>query len=692
MATRRRSIGGTLAFVAALGLLLVLLGVAFFFYQMITGGGTELQRATDAGNLNVAKQALRSPGFALTGNELNEFGDLTDSNGQVNLLTFNRLVGKATIVALNAQAQQTPQSRQNAQAIMTMLEGNGGIGSRLATQLSTHSNLNGFFQNVSLQNSLRMLGNTNTQDVSAETQNAFMKPGAASNVFINASQVPGGLNFANDSSSVFNLNGRLYLRGYTNLNTGNVRPVAVPLRPGEQPHGVSLDDFHATAAQTPLIGTRANPLLPPNAFRSGGTATERFQTNNQVLTRACAVVGSLNLNYPAMIPRGFILVDNAGASLSGPVQTLPSPPGRAPDMFVALMNIVNVAQSNGRTYISENADYGDLRNRINNAQGQDMQSARERAATDWLNDGNFIDSPSNFTAQQLVQDFGPGSTPTIFNCDNTPASVGGPPCNQLQNQFNQTYSPSRFGPPNQADNLMAIERFKALVLEIRHGVDFGGSACRTAFGNYPCTGLKKYPLDIRSNPSQIPFGEPNCTIRELFNQMTTGAGTIEQDMRVRMHQIRADDSNAVVDQEINAIFNDPANAVPFGEIRIIFRDPNTRRLVLRRVNQYPSAWQVPQNIDFDNPNAQIPDGPMPSLANRFEAQRQAQVEGFTHGGGLINLPNEGGYPNPWDCPPGAGATTLDKAQWRPHSGANNLLGVLRFRNCASGGGSWCCPC
>jgi hypothetical protein len=679
MATRRRSIGGTLAFVAALGLLLVLLGIAFFFYQMITGGGTELQRATDAGNLNVAKQALRSPGFALSGNELNEFGDLTDTNGQVNLLTFNRLVGKATIVALNAQAQQTPQSRQNAQAIMAMLEGNGGIGSRLANQLSTHSNLNGFFQNVSMQNSLRMLGSPNTQDVSGETQNAFMKSNAASNVFIGANQIPGGLNFANDSSSVFNLNGKLYLRGYTNLNTGAVRPVAVPLRPGEQPHGVSLDEFGATVSQTPFIGTRANPLLPPNAFRSGGTATERLQTNNQILTRACAVVGSLNLNYPAMIPRGFILVDNAGASLSGPVQTLPSPPGRAPDMFVALMNIVNAAQSNGRTYISENADYNDLRQRINNAQGTDMQSAREAAATQWLSDGNFIDSPSNFTATQLVTDFGPGSNPTIFNCDNTPASIGGPPCNQLQDELNNTYSPSRFGPPNQSDNLMAIERFKALVLEIRHGVDFGGSACRTAFGNYPCTGLKKYPLDIRSNPSQIPFGEPNPTIRELFNQMSNGIGPIESDMRIRMRQIDAD----ATDAQINAVFN---SSVPFGQIRIIFRHPNTQNLVIAPVNQYPNGWQVPQNIDFDNPNSQIPDGPM------AQAQRQANVEGFTHGGGLINLPSEGGYPNPWDCPPGAGAITQDNTQWRPHSGANNLLGVLRFRNCASGGGQWCCPC
>lgn len=685
--TRRRSIGGTLAFVAALGLLLVLLGIAFFFYQMITGGGTELQRATDAGNLNVAKQALRSPGLPLSGNELSEFGDLTDTNGEVNLLTFNRLVGKATIVALNAQAQNTPQARQNAQAVHNMLEGPNGIGNRLAVQLSTHNNLSGHFQNVSLQNSLRMLGNVNTQDVSGETANAFMKPNAASNVFINSQQVPLDfsqnppvrLGFATDNSSVFNHNGKLFLRGYTPLNTGSVRPVAVPLRPGEQPHGVSLHDFGSQISQTPILGTRANPLIPPNAFRSGGSANETRQTNNQILTRACAVVGSLNLDYAAQIPRGFILVDNAGASLSGPVQTLPSPPGRAPDMFVALMNIINVAQSNGRTYISENADFPRLRQDIMSATGPDIQSARETAATNWLNNGNFIDSPTNFTAQQLVNDFGPGSTPTIFNCDNTPSSVSQPPCNPLQSQFQTTYSPSRFGPPSQADNLMAIERFKALVLEIRHGVDFGGSACRTARANYPCTGLKKYPLDIRSNPSQIPFGEPNPTVRELFNQMTSGIGPIEQDMRTRMRQIDAD----ATDPQIDAIFNTP---VPFGTIRMIYRHPSTQNLILAAVNTYPNGWQVPQNIDFDNPNSQIPDG-------RIEnATRRAQVEGFSHNGGLINLPNEGGYPNPWDCPPGDGATTEDRAQWRPHSGSNNLLGVLRFRNCAEGGGSWCCPC
>lgn len=684
MATRRRSIGGTLAFVASLGLLLVLLGIAFFFYQMITGGGTELQRATDAGNLNVAKQILRSPGLTLSGNELNEFGNLTDVNGEVNLLTFNRLVGKATLVALNAQAQNTPQARTNAQAIFNMLEGDNGIGNRLATNLSQHNNQRGFFQNVSSQNSLRMLGNTSTQDVQGETQNAFMKRNAASNVYIRANQIPGGLNFANDNSSVFNQGGKLFLRGYTSLATGTVRPVAVPLRPGEQPHGVSLDDFHATVAQTPLLGTRANPLLPPNAFRSGGRANETLQTNNTIFTRACAVVGSLNLDYGTAIPRGFILVDNAGASLSGSVQTLPSPPGRAPDMFVALMNIVNVAQSNGHTYISENADYNALRQDIANANPQ-TQSGREAAATNWLSQGNFIDSPSSFTATQLVADFGPSSNPVIFNCDNTPASVGSPPCNQLQNAFNNTYSPSRFGPPQQANDLMAIERFKALVLEVRAGVDFGGAACRTAFGNYPCTGLKTYPLDIRSNPSQIPFGDPNPTIRGLFNQMTTSTSFIESDMRVRMHQM----DPLVRDRDIDSLL---ANGrVPFGEVRIIFVNPNTHQLTMGPVSQYPQGWQVPQNIDFDNPNSAIPDGP-PPVQGTSQATREANVEGYTHGGGLINLPNEGGYPNPWDCPPGAGATTLDRTQWRPHSGSNNLLGVLRFRNCASGGGQWCCPC
>lgn len=678
MATRRRSIGGTLAFVAALGLLLVMLGIAFFFYQMITGGGTELQRATDAGNLNVAKQALRSPGLALTANEANEFGDLTDVNGEVNLLTFNRLIGKATLVALNAQAQQTSQSRQNAQAVYNMVEGNGGIGNRLANRLSEHDRLKGFFQNVSLQNSLRMLGSgSNTQDVQGETENAFMKRDAASNVFLGANQIPGGLAFASDNQSVFNKSGKLFLRGYKELNTGAVRPVAVPLRPGEQPHGVALADFHAQASQTPALGSRANPLLPPNAFRSGGTANETFQTNRAILTRAAAVVGSLNLEYAASIPRGFILVDNAGASLSGPVQTLPSPPGRAPDMFVALMNVVNVAQSNGRTYISEQADYGDLRNKI--SQAADTQSAREAAAAQWLAEGNYIDSPSNFTAQQLVNDFGPGSNPTTFNCDNTPASVGGPPCNQLQGAFQTTYSPSRFGPPSNTDNLMAIERFKALVLEIRGGVDFGGSACRTASANYPCTGLKQYPLDIRSNPSQIPFGEPNPTMRQLFNQMTSNIAPIEQDMRIRMRQIDPD----ATDAQIESVFG---STVPFGEIRIIFRNPASQNLVIANVQSYPSGWQVPQNIDFDNTNSQIPDGRL------VRGQRRANVEGFTHGGGLINLPNEGGYPNPWDCPPGAGAITEDRTEWRPHSGSNNLLGVLRFRNCASGGGQWCCPC
>jgi hypothetical protein len=45
----------------------------------------------------------------------------------------------------------------------------------------------------------------------------------------------------------------------------------------------------------------------------------------------------------------------------------------------------------------------------------------------------------------------------------------------------------------------------------------------------------------------------------------------------------------------------------------------------------------------------------------------------------------------WEAPPEAGAFSEDVATWIPSSGAQNLLGVLRLKNCTRGGGNWCSP-
>lgn len=84
----RRQRGATLGLVAACVFLVILVGVGFFFLSKIIGGGREVANATDAGVLNVAKQAVRRGAIPLTGALVAEFGELTEPpNSNVDLVT-----------------------------------------------------------------------------------------------------------------------------------------------------------------------------------------------------------------------------------------------------------------------------------------------------------------------------------------------------------------------------------------------------------------------------------------------------------------------------------------------------------------------------------------------------------------------------------------------------------------------------
>src|ERR1700679_1575140 len=104
----RRQGGATLGLTAACVLLVIVIGVGFYFLSKIIGGGREVANATDAGALNVAKQALKRGSYPLNLAENAEFGALTDppgtiaTPGVVTLVTYNRIIAQAMMVAQNA--------------------------------------------------------------------------------------------------------------------------------------------------------------------------------------------------------------------------------------------------------------------------------------------------------------------------------------------------------------------------------------------------------------------------------------------------------------------------------------------------------------------------------------------------------------------------------------------------------------
>ncbi|MBX9690672.1 MAG: hypothetical protein K2X27_28410 [Candidatus Obscuribacterales bacterium] len=652
--SKRSHLGGTTALVVVLTLIVILVGSGFFIWMKIIGGGKELQSATDAGNLNVAKQALVAPSIPLSGAEANEFGDLVDpANGQVDLLSFDRLVGKVILVSLNAKAEGTKEASDNAKSLYDMVEGSNGIGKRLSDQLSSHSQLQGFFSAVASSNSTRMLksdGQINPE--SSETAVSYMARSKASNVYLSSNQLPPEVQgFLTNSSNVVSKNSKQYLAGYQPLDTGldEFSAQAVPMRPGEQPHLVGINDFQA-ATQSPL-GSGSSSLIPPNAFRSGGSGIELNATNANLTMHSTAIIGTLNKDFAVSIPRGYMIIDNTGTlgftGNTGGGQT-------ALSQVLMQPSYIGLAKAPFGTVFGKPGKVEAVVNYVNQHAND---NPRPNVPADIL---AGVDSPSNLNNSQAYQ----MKNLSIHQCDNVSSITGGPgphdqDCIDNYNNFLAFYGSQVPPTTTSATDLMAVEAFKCYVLKVRSAV--GSSGCGSAVAPAECTGLKKY--DINGSYC-LPCNFASAgTLTELLSEVT-GASSLANDLKVRMRQIKP----SATDSELDSVL---ASTVAFGQTSYIYMNGGANGTLV--LSTTPPSFPI-------NSSA-APDGKLVTY----------QTPNVNLNGTIINVPSCEGYPNPWDCP-AVPASAQNKALWTPSSGFNNLLGVLRFMNCAGGGGEWCCPC
>ena len=303
-----RKRGATLSLVAVVVLVIIMIGCCAYFLARIVGGARELQNAVDAGNLNVAKQALRSPDlkiFAssgaldLSGPQLaaaqeNFRPNVDPMTGEIDLLTFNKCVGQAMLVSMNAAGDQdpssgkpNPQGLSNAKALLDLLYNPGnGMGTILANKLRNDSTVDTNFCNVAQLFPMRMLQvGTSSNTISADKDTSFMVPNTATNIEYDSTtmqEIPQeflAIEPSFISNSTCKLGGNTYFTGYQQLNiTGvtdnNLYPLmGVPMRPGEKPHLVSSKVFHDLKPSPLACAAPGNSRIPPNAYRSDGWAT-----------------------------------------------------------------------------------------------------------------------------------------------------------------------------------------------------------------------------------------------------------------------------------------------------------------------------------------------------------------------------------------------------------------------------------
>ncbi len=321
----RRRKGSTLGLVAICVLVIIVIGIAVYFLTKIMSGGREVANTTDAGTLNTAKQMLKIAVAPETAPY-----DFTNyvypaNAGGITLLTYNRTVAAALLIAINADKIGGTAPANAAQVAAEVNK----MGDALTAKLTASSTFS------DLKNNTRMWGNNGVSGQVADA--AWMKsqdPGAT-NVYFNTNSLDGfaiptsPTKFAPLNAAPGGVqNPGKYMAGYKpiNLPTGQVL-FGTPVMPQQAPHLVSLGDFKAN--QTPFGSA------PPNALHVDARSLES-KTALFGGAVACAIAGAIDkggtngplgngFEFPAALPTGYIEFLNWRAN--------PVPPGYDPNAF-----------------------------------------------------------------------------------------------------------------------------------------------------------------------------------------------------------------------------------------------------------------------------------------------------------------------------------------------------------------------
>jgi hypothetical protein len=657
MTSNRSNKGLSLALTSALSVVVVIVGVFAIFLMREFGGSRELQNSTDAGGLSVAKQAIKSPSISLSGDlETTNFSGLTDNNGTVDLVGFNRLFGQALIVAINAQVEGTPQAQQNANKVISAIHSpSGGIAQRLCDRLSLWDNASANFDKLASSNSMRMLPNGSENGVASKYQAAFVDRGESTNIYLDQKILPKGYQLPNGVFAAVNspTSGLPYIKGYTDISLGDGKLgqlaalAGATVNPLRQPHLISQSTFQTN---------RKNPVqagaVPPNSFQSA--AQTRAGIGNGLQNTTCSEVGVLSTDYPACIPHGYIVITNGpGLNVSG-TSLASNESIYNNQLFTGIFVANNGVFSTDESQIVAWATYNN-----NNQAGQ-------APSTDDL--FNVSGLPVSGEQNQIIS-LGGNGYPTMVDYTNVQGPNANPAAVAMLPAFNRAYpAPTSAGTTD--GTLTAVEDLKAQVI-----------AAYVADSDQQITSFTPTPIStsgmrIFSHNQAYPVGagqSPQITTPGNIAQLCAQADSngdptvVCNKLKQRMKEINP----AVTDGEMNTLLGldstgahavaNSGQTIDLGQTYYIYQQNGTFVMV-----QTPPVWIA---------NGTTPDGSNESDTVSFQ----------TVGLSVDPVGEEGFNQTLFASQPDPSTNDLgtDQAIWQPSCGLNNLLGQLTFQEMVS---------
>jgi hypothetical protein len=354
MAKKRRPAGGTIGLVAMLALVLALLAVFVVFLVKLLGGGEQMQRATDSGNLTLTRAELDqftvpipSSGAELQFNGASDH--TTGGNGVINLRNINSVMGQSFLVNMNASAiaAQGLDNGATANAGITNTAAQS-IATGLSTAMSNASAAYNSFNSAQLKNPTAEYGNAANTSAGAP-QFSYVDRGQPSNIYIDPHQLA-DYNFTTGTSATYtnaisaltatvssatDAGQNHYLLGYTNgITPGASFPSTyfVPLRPGARPHLVSRATF--VSNQSPKLNS---PAFNWNTPVGNAVSQATLKSDAETGMGTFAAYGQVQPIDPAgvglAIKHGFIRVKNGAPSPASGFAN-----GNSQDVFVFTMN------------------------------------------------------------------------------------------------------------------------------------------------------------------------------------------------------------------------------------------------------------------------------------------------------------------------------------------------------------------
>lgn len=656
MARHRR--GATIWLIIACIFVVVLIGLGFIYIQRIMSGGMEVVNAVDAGTLNVAKHALVNPTVDVVQENCPAFVGLGENDSNlINLVTYNRAVALAIMVAANAEEEDTDEARTHARDVFNQLK---RLQAALNRKFQDDPSMGGAFMNCAEPNVPRMLGSHSNMQERASIESGYFQVGGASNIYFVDNQLPPTRDMTqflvDDTSSGRAPGGHKWLAGYKPVSIGAGTFYATPVFPGKTPHLISEKDF-GNVSSVAGVPDPAQAVLP-NCFRKGGGAISE-PANSNVESQAHAVVGALNRQYPARFPYGYVRIVNPAGLNRGYRGSLLT--DGANDLFNKELFAPNkISQSNNAVF---STDVRQLAAWVayNNSTGSD-EWGRDPALDPRNNGFNMANMRfgsgrnQQATLDQLLEVTSIDCTCSNGMYDRTSNSS----CedrNKVNTWAGNFGRSSRFVNFQGERGFTSIEWLKVRCLEERGRI---GNTFGTLLPPPPTTGLMLFqhgaPYPVPQFPAEFgQLGTPWQLMEQVGQCATTANGSAFSRILRRCRQIKPDCTY----EEVKAVLN--SRTLPLGSTLYIYRN-DAGRLVM----------------DAQGPRHKTdaaPDG-AGDVANCLVSY---DFEGTTVNTGKHTGTADADFEDrPWSQARCSQAS--DSCKWTDSSGHENLLGVLEFEN------------